>query len=128
MEIERRSRASMARGFAAACGLLLALAAPVAAGAQKSDTGAICIAPFHVPMPLGPNMSDTTWPPTTLSKFTFRLDKKLKATVGQGEMALITGVPRNRKVLVEVRLDGKPYESFRLDLRKEPESTPRTWL
>jgi hypothetical protein len=106
----------------------LAIAAPVSAAAQKSGTGAICIAPFHPPRDNGPNMSQTTWPPSSESKFTFRIDGKLKATVAKGEMAVIPGVPADRKVLVEVRLDGKPYESFRLDLREEPEKRSCLWL
>jgi hypothetical protein len=112
--------------------LLLSMLAPMAASAQK--TGVICIAPFDVRTPegrsyaSGPNMSQTTWPPSTDSKFTFRIDKKLKATVGNGEMVLVEDVPADRKVLVEIRLDGKPFESFRLDLRKEPDQRVCLWL
>ncbi|HEX6904881.1 MAG TPA: hypothetical protein VF789_34555 [Thermoanaerobaculia bacterium] len=112
--------------------LFLAMLGPAAASAK--DTGVICIAPFDVKLtPEGfpvpePNMSKTTWGPSKDSKFTFRVDKKLKATVGKGEMVLIKDVPADRKVLVEIRLDGKPYESFRLDLRKEPDRRVCLWL
>lgn len=75
-----------------------------------------------------PPMDPPTWPPSWDSKFTFRIDKKLRATVANGEMFLITGVPADRKVLVEIRLDGRPFEAFRLDLRKEPEKRICLWL
>ena len=117
--------------------LLFGMAGPVAVNAQESGgpgTGVICIAPFKVEVPspgmppiVEPIMS-TTRPPSATSKFTFRIDKKLKATVGNGEMVLIKGVPTDRKVLVEVRLDDEPFESFRLDLRKESGKRACLWL
>jgi len=111
--------------------LLLAMVGPAAASAKD---GVICIAPFDVKNPpgrnyaSGPNMSQTTWAPSADSKFTFRVDKTLKATVGNGEMVLIKDVPADRKVLVEIRLDDKPFEAFRLDLRKEPDQRVCLWL
>jgi hypothetical protein len=113
--------------------LLFSMIGPISAASAK-DVGVICIAPFDVMVsPEGvtlpePNMSPTTWGPSVDSKFTFRVDKKLKATVGKGEMVLIEDVPVDRKVLVEIRLDGKPFESFRLDLRKEPGQRVCLWL
>lgn len=112
--------------------LLLSMIGPVAAASAKD--GVICIAPFDVKLtPEGfvvpePNMSQTTWGPSKDSKFTFRVDKQLKATVGKGEMVLIKDVPADRKVLVEIRLDDKPFEAFRLDLRKEPGQRVCLWL
>ena len=73
-------------------------------------------------------MSDTTWPPSWDSKFTFRIDRKLRATVGSGERAFIRDLPVNRKILVEVRLDGKPFESFRLDLSRKEGQRTCLWL
>lgn len=110
---------------------LLAMAGPASASAKN---GVICIAPFDVRNPpgrnyaSGPNMSQTTWAPSADSKFAFRVDKTLKATVGNGEMVLIKDVPADRKVLVEIRLDGKPFESFRIDLREEDGRRVCLWL
>ena len=109
---------------------LLAMVGPAVASAKD---GVICIAPFDVRTPegrnyaSGPNMS-TTRPPSATSKFTFRVDKTLKATVGNGEMVLIKDVPADRKVLVEIRLDGKPFESFRIDLREKDDRRVCLWL
>jgi hypothetical protein len=100
--------------------------AAVAKGAVP--TGAICIAPFHVQEPsptqpprAEPIMSQDTRPPSTGSVFTFLVDRRLKATVRNHEMALVRGVSTERKVKVEVRLDGKPFETFWLDLRNKPD-------
>jgi hypothetical protein len=115
------------------CLLLAVLSA--AAGAQEPGPGSICIAPFKIPVSAPgepPTISEppmsTTPAPSASSKFTFRIDRELKATVGNGEMALITGVPVDRKVLVEIRMDGRPFESFRLDLGKQPEKRVCLWL
>jgi hypothetical protein len=43
-------------------------------------------------------------------------------------MAWIKGLPTDRKILVEVRQDGQPTESFRLDLRKEEKNRVCLWL
>ena len=91
--------------------LMLAAAAP-------KNSGVICLAPFHATNNYPP-MSQETWAPSPGSKFVFRIDKRITRTVAEGEAVEIRDVPTNRKVLVQVTLDGKPFESFRLDLRKE---------
>ena len=107
--------------------LLMSLTASLHA-AKKPATGTVCIAPFRVPeIASGPNMSFTP-APTKYSTFEFRFDKKLKASVKQGEMISIDNVPADRSVMVGVRLDGRPFESFRLDLRKEPGRKECLWL
>jgi hypothetical protein len=140
MSINGEGRRPMSADFnprlSIACGVLLAIAAAISAGAETNGTaGAICIAAFHAERPspehlpsLEPIMSQTTWPPSWKSKFTFRIDKKITRTVANDEMVLITGVPADRKVLVEIRLDGKAYEAFRLDLRQEPGHRACFWL
>ena len=62
------------------------------------------------------------------SKYSFRVDHKPAVTVAAGEMKLIPGVPADRKVLVEIRLDGQPTESFRIDLRRQEEKRLCLWL
>ena len=108
--------------------LLVALALVIPLYAAKK-TGSICVAAFHVD-PLkygGPNMSQTTWAPTTRSKFEFRIGK-IKTTVPPDKMVKIANVPADRKVMLGIRLDGKPYESFRIDLREEPGRRACLWL
>ncbi|HXU31454.1 MAG TPA: hypothetical protein VN851_12820, partial [Thermoanaerobaculia bacterium] len=73
--------------------LVLWIGSVPAHGAEAAQpakpTGTICIAPFHVqtPKPDGlpsigePNLSLTTWGPAHDSKFTFRIDGRLRATV-----------------------------------------------
>lgn len=92
--------------------------------------GTLCIAPFRVDSAKvgGPNMSTTTWAPGEGSVYEFRIDNKLAATVRVGETIAIPDVPADRRVMVGVRLDGRPYESFRVDLRKEPEQRACFWL
>jgi len=91
-------------------------------------TGVICVAAFHIgSKSLGPNMSQTTWAPSADSKFEFRIGK-IKKTVGPDEMVKIAGVPADRRVMVGIRLDSKPFESFPLDLRKEPGRRACLWL
>ena len=83
-------------------------------------TGIICVAAFQPPgLGSGPHMSQTTWAPAADSKFEFRIGKGIKATVPANKMVTISGVPADRRVMVGVRLDGKPFESFPVDLRKE---------
>ena len=105
--------------------VLLAFVVPVEA-AKK--TGVICVAAFQVPG-LGAvlNMSQTTWGPSRDSKFEFRIGK-IKATVPPDKMVTIAGVPADRKVMVGIRLDGKPFESFPIDLRKEEKRRACLWL
>ena len=92
--------------------------------------GTLCIAPFRVDSVKvgGPNMSTTTWAPGEDSVYEFRIDNKLAATVRAGETIAIPDVPADRRVMVGVRLDGRPYESFRVDLRGEPEQRACFWL
>lgn len=108
------------------CTLALMLALPLLA-AEKKKTGMVCIAPFRIPSPaMGPAMS-TTPAPGPNAIFEFRIGK-LKKTVRENELASITGVPIDRKVMVGVRLNGKPFESFPLDLRKEKDRRACLWL
>lgn len=97
------------------------------ANGYAQPTGAVCIAPFKTDFS-GPPMLMDRPAPGAQGKYSFRIDKKLEATVGAGERSLITGVPADRKVRVEVRLDGKPTESFWIDLRKSEEKRVCLWL
>jgi hypothetical protein len=90
--------------------------------------GTICIAAFQAAEPLQPNMSATTWGPSAASVYEFRVGKGLQASVRNGETVSIEGVPTDRRVLVGVRLDGRPYESFHIDLREEPDQRACLWL
>lgn len=106
--------------------LALTVVSPAASAAE--ETGAICIAPFRADLPApGPLMS-TTPAPTPASVFTFIVDKRLKASVRNGEMALLTGVPTDRKVMVQVRMDQRGFETFWLHLGKEPDKRVCLWL
>ena len=73
-------------------------------------------------------MSQETWPPSPRSKFVFRVDKRIKRTVAAGEAVEIRDIPTSRKVLVQVELDGRPFESFRIDLRKRRDRRLCLWL
>lgn len=102
---------------------------------ESAATGMICVAPFHVrpvtrenPPANAPRMSKTTWAPSADSKFVFRIGKTIKATVANHQMVAINDVPADRKVLVGIRLDGKPFESFHVDLRKEEDRRISLWL
>lgn len=108
----------------AVAGMAGAAEAPTASGSAVK--GSICIAPFH-PDPY-PEPSLALPGPGPNSKYSFRVDHKLRATVGAGEMAQIPGLPTDRKVLVEIRLDGHPTESFPLDLGKEERNRACLWL
>jgi hypothetical protein len=120
------------------CVAALVLVAPLLAAEKKAAeknkrapaTGVICVAPFHVQPEdaNGPNMSDTTWAPGADSKFVFRIGKTVKATVANHQMVTIGDVPADRKVLVGIRLDGRPFESFYVDLRKEENHRTCLWL
>lgn len=98
-----------------------------APGAASQRAGAVCIAPFKTDFS-GPQMLMDHPGPGAKSKYSFRIDRKLEATVGSGERRLITGVPADRKVLVEVRLNGRPVESFWIDLRKAEKKRACLWL
>jgi hypothetical protein len=109
-----------------------------AAGAAANDKGApplpraggkICIAPFHpARFASEPPMLMDHPAPGPDSKYSFRVDGKLKASVGVGELGLIAGVPVDRKVRVQVLLDGKPIESFKVDLRRARGHRDCLWL
>src|SRR5215468_2262517 len=96
---------------------LVALTLLATPAAPKND-GVICLKPFHATNAYPP-MSMETWAPSPGSKFVFRVDKRITRTVAEGEAVEIRDIPTNRKVLVQITLDGKPFESFRVDLRKE---------
>ncbi len=95
--------------------------------AQSARAGEVCIAPVQSDPSHGPQM-DKTPAPLATSKFRFRLDKRLEATVAQGEMARIENVPHDRKVLVDIRLDGKPFEAYWIDLAKKDRNRVCLWL
>jgi hypothetical protein len=108
--------------------LLLALGIALPGGAAEGEKGggSICIAPFHQDPSHGPAMD--LQGPGPGSKYSFHIDRKTVATVGEGERELVEDLPADRKVLVEVRLDGKPTESFRIDFRQNPEKRLCFWL
>ncbi|HSK75600.1 MAG TPA: hypothetical protein VLQ45_04025 [Thermoanaerobaculia bacterium] len=101
--------------------LLAAFALPGMAAAEEKPpaTGSICIAPFKSDDSHGPNMLMEFSGPSPKTTYSFRIDRKYRVTVGEGEMAHVEGLPLDRKVLVEVRMNGKPMEAFRLDLRNQ---------
>lgn len=106
----------------------------VAFGAPSKDEGVICIAPFKIEEGPGgiprvgePPMS-TTPKPSSKAKFTFIVDKRLKASVKNGEMGMITGVPTDRKVRVEVRMNDRGFETFWLNLGEERGKRVCLWL
>jgi hypothetical protein len=108
------------------------LTVPAAASTSIHQTGEICFAPFHAtpplpslpgrpPLPPPPgeaSLSDTTWEPSYQSHFTFFVDGQKKATLGNSEMVHLTGLRTDKPVRIRVQLDGRPFESFRLDLAK----------
>jgi hypothetical protein len=63
--------------------------------------------------------------PGPQSAYSFRVDRGktpgLEARVRAGESARIDGIPADRPVLVEVALDGRPTEAFRIDLTSRVE-------
>jgi len=63
-------------------------------------------------------MSPETWGPSASSVFTFKVGKQAPVTVHSNEAVSIKDVPTDRRVLVRVQLDGRPFESFWIDLRK----------
>jgi hypothetical protein len=107
--------------------LALVLAA-VSSASVAEETGVICIAPFEAPRPGSEPPISTTPAPSPDTVFTFVVDKRLKASVRRGEMALLTGVPVDRRVKVEVRTQTRGFETFWLHLGKEPEKRVCLWL
>ncbi|MEO8504063.1 MAG: hypothetical protein ABI609_09215 [Acidobacteriota bacterium] len=114
--------------------LAVALLFPFAARAadRPPPQGVICIAPFHAepgsPGLTEPNMSQTTWGPSLDSIFEFRIDGKLRATVGNGQMAMISGLPLDRRIKIQVLHDQRPFETVSLDFRSQPEPRICLWL
>ena len=108
--------------------------APTLAAETLPGAGLVCIAPFDAHVPADPNMpgeanlSTATWPPSADSVFEFRLDGKKVAAVRRGEMAAVRGVVLDRPVKLSIQLDGKPFESYSIDLRAEPEKRTCLWL
>lgn len=118
--------------------VLLALATALASPGLAEDTpagtawrgGAACIAPFQgVDRPVEQMLMEFG-PPSPEAEYSFRFDRKkdLLVTVKAGEMGRISGLPLDRKVLVEVRADGRPMESFWIDFREWNEKRLCFWL
>jgi hypothetical protein len=105
---------------------LLIFAMPGGAAEGAKGGGAICIAPFDSSSYSGPNMD--LQGPGPRSKYSFRINRKNVATVGNGERKLVEGLPENERLLVEVRLGGTPTESFWIDFRNNPEKRLCFWL
>lgn len=108
--------------------LALVLAVVFSAASSAEETGAICIAPFEGARPGSEPPMSTTPAPSPGTVFTFIVDKRLKASVRSGEMALITGVPADRRVKVEVRTQTRGFETFWLHLGQRPEKRVCLWL
>ena len=90
--------------------------------------GTICIAAFKPATGDTPNMTMETWGPAPESVFTFQVARHAPVAVHANETVPIKDVPVDRRVLVWVKLDGRPFESFWLDLRKEPNRRVCLWL
>jgi hypothetical protein len=73
-------------------------------------------------------MSTSTWAPGSDSRFTFHVDGRPALTLDRGETLAIRDLPTGRRVPVHVQLDGRPYESFRLDLGRARERRICLWL
>ena len=97
----------------------VALSGMAAAEENPPATGSLCIAPFKADKAFGPAMLMQFSAPSSKTTYSFQVDKKFRATVGEGQMAHIEGLPLDRKVLVEIRMNDKPMEAFRLDLRNQ---------
>jgi hypothetical protein len=103
--------------------------------AAEPATGPICLAPFHVPTPAAgkptasdPIMSQTTWPPQADSAFEFRIDQRPSISLHNHEMLAVADLPIDRRVKVVVRLDGRPFEAFSLDLGAATDHRICLWL
>lgn len=134
----RRESPSAAAPILWLAGLVLAGAGGVTGVARAEEerlSGSLCIAPFHVearapgePPNADPILSQTTWPPSAQSVFEFRIDGRPPIAVRNHEQIAVTGLAIDREVKVEVRLDGKPFESFRLELAEKPGHRICLWL
>lgn len=119
-----------AAGLLVTC-IALAEARPITA----AESGTLCIAPFHrdepkvgqPPNPGEPLMS-TTPAPSWRSTFSFRFDRSLETHVKNHEMKRVEGLRLDRRIQVEVRLDGKPFETFYLDFGGAPDHRICLWL
>jgi hypothetical protein len=108
---------SALRTTASAAILCLGLAAGARATAET--TGELCLAPFHAtpppdsppgvppppPPPGEPDLSDTTWAPQHNSHFTFSINGRQRAILGDGETAYLTDLPTSKPLRVKIRLD-----------------------
>jgi len=63
-------------------------------------------------------MSKTTWEPQYTSEFRFFINGRERATLHDGEMVHLTGLPTTKPIRVKVILDNRPFETFSLDLSK----------
>jgi hypothetical protein len=133
--VPQQSRAFPLRLAMSVLALALLGGALEASEAEVSETGSICIAPFHQDEPaLGRPpavdliMSQNTWPPAWNSVFEFFVEKREAVEVRNDEMVLISNLPTDRKVKVRVVLDGKPFETFWLKLGDQPEHRVCLWL
>src|SRR6476661_7740995 len=104
-----RMNCAMWRGVIAAA---LALSAATASSAAVKDIGEICIAPFHArrpppsrpglpPPPVPPgeaSLSDTTWEPQYTSEFKFFINGRERATLHDGEVVHLTGLPTAKRI------------------------------
>ncbi len=101
----------------------------------QSDRGALsasfshCSNPSRIPPSPGePSLSQTTWAPQHDSRFTFFVNGHQSATLADGQMAYLTGLPTNKPIRVRARLDGRPFEAFSLDLSRATDHRICLWL
>ena len=73
-------------------------------------------------------MSQETWGPSATSVFTFQIGKRAAVSAHAGETVFLKDLPTDRRVLVRVKLDHRPFESFWLNLRTEPNRRACLWL
>jgi hypothetical protein len=105
-------------------GALCAVAAPKETG----HGGMICIAAFKPAKDNLPNMSPETWGPSPKSVFTFQIGKRVPTAVHINETVVLRDVSVDHRILVRVKLDERPFESFWLNLRREPNHRVCLWL
>lgn len=119
--IERRRRRALTLLLGMSCGATaIAGRAPTGTpSAPPATVGSICIAAFHPDPGHGPSM-DLPGPGPD-SHYTFRVDGGEPVTLAVGERHRFDDVRADRRVVIAVRLDGKPTESLRVDLGNEPE-------
>ena len=98
----------------------------LAAQEAPAPSGEVCLAAFKVSA-TGELAMDLPGPGPG-SKYTFRFDKKTDVTLGEGDERLVAALPADRRMLVEVRLDGKRTEAYWLDLRDHQRGRACLWL